>query len=307
VLVDLVGLEVDTQERIAQNGGNVQIGTHRHANPEYYDLLKARVGAEQVLANISSQSVEANAQAEQKQGDALSRLLVGGALAHNKALTPADSGGILIGAMGSLFGADAEKQKSEAYQSQLAQAQSAVNDLSQRVSSMSEYSEEPIYQEFHTEDRYVVKKAVATAYVKAVDPQVVDNVYFTRKIVTDITVADTLEEANPAIGKKGHALDLPSDQQMKRDVSSKLTKELVQQVNEGFLSRIGLEYYANAILAERRGEADRFAENAIRFLLSPAAKAYPSQAGEVRLLLGGVIQRAARSVNHVRITELIPD
>jgi hypothetical protein len=303
MLVDLVGIEGDTQERIARSSGKVQISTSKYPNPEYYDLLKARIASQQILANISSGSIEANSQAEKNQGDALTRLLVGGALAHNNALTPADSGGILAGVMGSLFRSDAEEKKSQAYQAQLAEAQSAVNELSQKLSSINEYTEEPIYHDFHTEDRYVTKKALATAYVKVVDPNAQDNVLFSRKIVSDVTVADTLEEANAETGKKGHALDLPSDQQMKRDASSGLTKELTQQIEEGFLFRLGLEYYANAKFAEANGDAEKFADNAIRFLLSPAAKAYPNQARDISLLLKGLVQRATRNPQNVSFAE----
>ena len=170
---------------------------------------------------------------------------------------------------------------------------------------MSEYTEEPVYHDFHTEDRYVTKKALATAYVKVVDPNAPDNVLFSRKIVSDVMVADTLEEANADLGKKGHALDLPSDQQMKRDASAKLTKELTQQIEEGFLFRLGLEYYANAKFAEANGDAEKFADNAIRFLLSPAAKAYPNQAHDISLLLDGLAQRATRSTQNVSFADLI--
>jgi hypothetical protein len=303
MLVDLVGIEGDTQERVARESGKVKIGTSKHSNPEYYDLLKARIASQQILANIAAGSIEANSQAEKNQGDALTRILIGGALANKNLLTPTDSAGILGSALNSLFGSNAEQNKSEAYQAQLAQAQSAVNDLSQKLSSMNEYTEEPIYHDFRTEDRYVTKKALATAYVKVVDPNVPDNVFFSRKIVSDVTVADTFEEANADTGKKGHALDLPSDQQMKRDVSAKLTKELTQQIEEGFLFRLGLEYYANAKFAEANGDAEKFAVNAIRFLLSPAAKAYPNQAHDISLLLDGLVQRATRNAQIVNFAD----
>ena len=79
----------------------------------------------------------------------------------------------------------------------------------------------------------------------------------------------------------------------------KLTAELVQQIQEGFLSRLGLEYYAEAKFAEECGDADKFAENAIRFLLSPAASANPNQAHDIASLLDGLVQRATRSQHGV--------
>lgn len=304
MLVDLVNIGIDTQERIARSAGKVQIGTRKYANPEYYDLLKARVGSEQMLARIGSGSIEANSQASKQEGDALARLLVGGELANRNALSPVDSGGMLLGVMGSLFGADAEKQKAQAYQVQLVQAQSAVSELSRKLASMSEYNEDPIYQDFQTEDRYVVKKALATAYVKVVLPNAPAKELFSRKIISDVTVSDTFEEANPALGKKGKALDLPSDQQMKRDVSTKLTQELSGQIRDGFLFKLGLEYYAQAKYAEKKGDAGTFGESAIQFLLSPAAKAYPKQAHDVSVVLDGLVKRAVQSTQNTGIDSL---
>ena len=304
MLVDVVNITTDTQERIARSAGKIQIGTKRHANPEYSDLLKARVASEQMLARIAAGGIEAGAAASKQEGDAFMRLLVGGALANGNMLSPTDSGGILLGIADSLFGADANKQKAQAYNAQLAQAQAAVNQISRRLSQMSEFNEEAIFQDFRTEDRFVVKKALATAYVKVIAPNAPDRELFSRKVFSDVTISDTFEEANPTLGKKGKPLDLPSDQQMKRNVASKLTQEVSQQIRDGFLFRLGLEHYAQAKVAERQGNIEKFTESAVQFLLSPAARAYPAQAHDTLVLLDGLIRRATRNSQNQQLDKL---
>jgi hypothetical protein len=304
MLVDVVNITTDTQERIARSAGKVQIGTKRHANPEYSDLLKARVASEHMLAQIAAGGIEAGAAASKQEGDALMRLLVGGSLANRNMLSPTDSGGILLGIADSFFGADANKQKAQAYNAQLAQARAAVNQISQRLSQMSEFNEEAIFQDFRTEDRFVVKKALATAYVKVIAPNAPDKELFSRKVFSDVTVSDTFEEANQTLGKKGKPLDLPSDQQMKRNVASKLTQEVSQQIRDGFLFRLGLEHYAQAKVAERQGSIEKFAESAVQFLLSPAARAYPAQAHDTLVLLDGLIRRATRNSQNQQLDKL---
>ncbi len=304
MLVDVVNITIDTQERIARSAGKVQIGTRRQANSDYSDLLKARVASEHMLARIAVGGIEAGAAASKQEGDALMRLLVGGALANRNLLSSADSGGILLGVVDSFFGADASKQKAQAYNAQLAQAQSAVNEISRRLSLMSEFNEEPIYQDFRTEDRFVVKRAIATAYIKVVAPSAPERELFSRKVFSDVTVSDTFEEANPTLGKKGKPLDLPSDQQMKRNVASKLTQEVSQQIRDGFLFRVGLEHYAQAKVAEKQGNIEKFAEGAVAFLLSPAARAHPAQAHDALMLLDGLIRRATRSSQNQHLDKL---
>jgi len=211
---------------------------------------------------------------------------------------------VQAGALNSLFASNVEQTQANEYRAQLAQTQSVVNQLSQKLSSMNENIEEPIYHEFQHEDRYVVKKAVATAYLKVFNAGAPDTVIFSRKIVSDVTKADRFSTADAALGKKGDPLELPSDLQMKRDVTVSISAELAGQLKEGFLDRIGLEHYARAKAAQEMGDAETFAENGISFLFSPAAAMYTEQADDVLLLLDGLVRRATRSSRKVGIPDL---
>jgi hypothetical protein len=303
--VDLAGIEVDTKEHIARNAGRVQIGTHREPNPQYCELSRERDAAQEVLANAASEGLAAESSAERHEGAAVIRCLLGGALAHNSRLSPGNAEGLLRGTVHSVMAANAERQKEAAHQAEMAQARSLVDQANTQLSSLAEFTEEPIYQEFRTEDRYVVKTATATAYVKVVDTQASDSVAFSRKIIVDTTVSGTSQEANPATGTPGHGLDIASDTELRRDVSAKLTQALARQVLEGFVFRLGLEAYGEAKAAGERHDADGFAESGMRFLLSPAASAYPEQASEIRVFLEGLLQRASRNEQEVRIAELL--